>query len=62
MHDALIEDISCDGVNVPMYIWHRKFESIPTNLRFETAEELDTYALRLCLSLWKPCFNSPANA
>ena len=47
MHDPLIEDISCDGVNVPLYIWHRKFESIPTNLRFETAEELDTYALRL---------------
>ncbi len=47
MHDPLIEDISCDGVNVPMYIWHRKFESIPTNIRFQTAEELDTYALRL---------------
>lgn len=47
MHDPLIEDISCDGVNVPMYIWHRKFESIPTNLRFETPDELDTYALRL---------------
>ncbi len=47
MHDPLIEDISCDGVNVPIYIWHRKFESIPTNIRFETAQELDTYALRL---------------
>ena len=47
MHDPLIEDISCDGVNVPMYIWHRKFESIPTNLRFGTSDELDTYALRL---------------
>ena len=47
MHDPLIEDISCDGVNVPMFIWHRKFESIPTNIRFETAAELDTYALRL---------------
>ncbi len=47
MHDPLIEDISCDGVNVPIYIWHRKFESIPTNVLFETAEELDTYALRL---------------
>ena len=47
MHDPLIEDISCDGVNVPMFIWHRKFESIPTNVRFETAAELDTYALRL---------------
>jgi flagellar protein FlaI len=47
MHDPLIEDISCDGVNVPLYIWHRKFESIPTNIRFTTADELDTYALRL---------------
>ena len=47
MHDALIEDISCDGINVPVYIWHRKYESIPTNVRFETAEELDDFALRL---------------
>jgi len=47
MHDALIEDNSCDGINVPVYIWHRKYESIPTNVRFETAEELDDFALRL---------------
>lgn len=47
MHDPMIEDISCDGVNVPLYIWHRKYESIPTNVRFKTAEELDTLALRL---------------
>ncbi len=47
MHDPLIEDISCDGVNVPLYIWHRKYESVPTNIRFETAEELDMLALRL---------------
>ena len=47
MHDQLIEDISCDGVNVPLYIWHRKYESIPTTVRFKTAEELDLLALRL---------------
>ena len=47
MHDPLIEDISCDGVDVPMFIWHRKFESVPTNIRFETTGELDSYALRL---------------
>jgi flagellar protein FlaI len=47
MHDSLIEDVSCDGINVPVYIWHRKYESIPTNIRFETADELDAYALRL---------------
>jgi flagellar protein FlaI len=47
MHDPLIEDLSCDGVNVPLFVWHRKSESIPTNVRFETAQELDSYALRL---------------
>lgn len=47
MNDQLIEDISCDGVGVPMFIWHRKFESIPTNIKFDNARELDSYALRL---------------
>jgi archaeal flagellar protein FlaI len=47
MHDPLIEDLSCDGVNVPLFVWHRKSESIPTNVKFETSQELDSYALRL---------------
>ncbi|MGQ9680724.1 MAG: type II/IV secretion system ATPase subunit [Candidatus Bathyarchaeia archaeon] len=47
MRDAMIEDISCDGVNIPLYIWHRKYESIPTNIIFQTARELDSFALRL---------------
>jgi flagellar protein FlaI len=46
-YDPLIEDISCDGIDVPIYVWHRRYESIPTNIRFETAEELDSFALRL---------------
>jgi flagellar protein FlaI len=47
MHDPLIEDVSCDGVNVTVYVYHRKYESIPTNIRFETTDELDAYTLRL---------------
>lgn len=47
MHDPLIEDISCDGENINIFVWHRKYESIPTNIRFETAEELDSFTLRL---------------
>ncbi|MBS7619926.1 type II/IV secretion system ATPase subunit [Candidatus Bathyarchaeota archaeon] len=43
----MIEDISCDGVNIPLYIWHRKYESIPTNIVFQTAKELDSFVLRL---------------
>jgi flagellar protein FlaI len=47
MHDQLIEDLSCDGVNIPIFVWHRKSESIPTNIKFDTEEELDSFALRL---------------
>jgi len=32
MRDPNIEDISCDGVGKPIYVWHRKYESIPTNI------------------------------
>ena len=47
MHDVLIEDISCDGPNIPVYVWHRDFESMPTNIVFESEEELQRFLLRL---------------
>jgi len=47
MRDEYIEDISCDGVDCPIYIWHRKYESIPTNILFKTQEELDSFVLKL---------------
>ncbi len=47
MKDHLIEDISADGVNVPIYVWHRVYESIPTNIIFKRAEELDSYIIRM---------------
>jgi flagellar protein FlaI len=47
MRDPLIEDISCNGPNVPLYIWHRTYESIPTNVEFSDHEELDSYIIRL---------------
>ena len=47
MHDPSIEDISCDGTGINIYVWHRKYEYVPTNVRFETTEELNSYALRL---------------
>lgn len=40
MRDPNIEDISCDGVGLPVYVWHRRYESIPTNVKYETEEEL----------------------
>ena len=47
MRDQFVEDISCDGVKIPIYVWHRKYESIPTNIVFETEEELDSFVVRL---------------
>ncbi len=47
MTDSEVEDISCDGVRVPIYIYHRKFGSIRSNMRFENAEELDAYVVWL---------------
>jgi len=47
MRDPNIEDISCDGVNRSVYIWHRNHESIETNLQFEDDEMLDNIVVKL---------------
>jgi flagellar protein FlaI len=47
MRDQNIEDISCDGVTRPVYIWHRNYESIETNIEFGTDEELDNMVVKL---------------
>ena len=47
MRDHMIEEISCDGIGVPIYIWHREFESMPTNVVFESESELDTFTRKL---------------
>src|SRR3990172_11928 len=47
MIDTNVEDVSCDGVRVPFYIYHRKYGSIPSNLKFETNGELDGFVVWL---------------
>ncbi|MGD0029034.1 MAG: type II/IV secretion system ATPase subunit [Candidatus Bathyarchaeia archaeon] len=47
MRDPNIEDISCDGVNKSVYVWHRNYESIETNIQFESDEELDNIVVKL---------------
>ncbi len=47
MRDPNIEDISCDGVNKPVYVWHRNYENLETNLEFENDEELDNVVVKL---------------
>ncbi len=49
MHDQNIEDISCDGFGIPIFIYHRnpKYAGLETNIAFETKDELDSYVLKL---------------
>src|SRR3989442_4443188 len=47
MTDIQVEDVSCDGVRVPLYIYHRKYGSIPSNLKVENADELDSVVVLL---------------
>ncbi len=49
MQDDNIEDISCDGIGIPIYIFHRnsKLGSIPTNVMYDNKEELDSFITRL---------------
>lgn len=47
MNDPLIEDISCLGINKPVYIYHRKYANAKTNLVFIDEEELDDFITRI---------------
>jgi len=46
MYDPNIEDISCSGIDKPIYIWHREYDSIPTNIQFKR-EELNSFVSRI---------------
>ncbi len=45
MIDGEVEDISCDGTNIPIYIYHRMYGSIKSNLKFQKDKELDDYVM-----------------
>ncbi|HHH78159.1 MAG TPA: secretion system protein E [Thermoplasmatales archaeon] len=47
MHDSMIEDISCDAPHVPIYIYHRNYESLKTNISFGSEMELDSFVIQL---------------
>lgn len=49
MQDENIEDISCDGTGIPIFVFHRNpvIGSLTTNIVFEDADELDSFILRL---------------
>lgn len=47
MKDPMIEDISCDTAGIPIYLYHRNYENIRTNVIFESDAELDSFVIKL---------------
>ncbi|RLJ07643.1 MAG: type IV secretion system protein VirB11 [Candidatus Aenigmatarchaeota archaeon] len=49
MADPNIEDLSCDGVGIPIYVYHRdpRLGSIRTNVVFNDPDELNRFVIRL---------------
>ena len=47
MHDLKIEDVSCSGTDHPIYVWHRNYDSIPTNIQFDSEEKLNSFVSRI---------------
>ncbi len=46
MHDDRIEDISANGHDIPIYLYHKKYTNIPTNIYYPE-NELNSYVIRL---------------
>lgn len=47
IRDLNIEDISCNGTGIPIYVWHRYYESLPTNVSYSSKDKLDAFITRL---------------
>ncbi len=47
LYDPYIEDISCDGVGVPVYVYHNRYLNVESNIIFEE-EELDALVIKMC--------------
>ncbi len=47
MHDPYIEDIGCSGMDTMIYVTHRKYGSMVTNIGFDDFEELSNFVIKL---------------
>ncbi|HLF76744.1 MAG TPA: type II/IV secretion system ATPase subunit [Dehalococcoidia bacterium] len=59
LHDPHIEDISCSGLG-QVYIEHKLFGALKSNIRWDDMAELDAFVLRLSEKIKKPVtFRNP---
>src|SRR5207247_2408297 len=47
MADLRIEDVSCDGTSIPLFVFHQKYESIKTNVIFDDDDALNSFVVLL---------------
>ena len=47
MKDPRIEDVSCDGTGIPLFVYHQKYESIKTNVLFPDDNGLNSFVVSL---------------
>ena len=47
MHDRNIEDIWCNGVGIPVHIYHTAYGNLETNVVFDSHETLDSFVMRI---------------
>jgi archaeal flagellar protein FlaI len=64
LRDPFVEDVSCNGPRVPVYVFHRVVGSIRTNVAFPDAAELNRYILKLAqtsgkhVSIYQPILDA----
>lgn len=60
MYDKYIEDVSCDGLNVPIFVNHLKYGPLEVNRKYTDAQNLNSFIVKLAqksnqeVSLSKP--------
>lgn len=60
VRDQLVEDVSCDGPELPIFVYHKEYGSIKTNISFPGTDSLDSYIVRLAqISSKSVSINSP---
>lgn len=47
LRDYFVEDVECNGVNTPVYLVHRTFRNLKSNLVFENHQKLESFVEKL---------------
>ncbi|MGP8077097.1 MAG: type II/IV secretion system ATPase subunit [Thermoplasmata archaeon] len=64
LRDPFLEDISCLGPGIPLYVFHRVFGSVRTNIAYDGEIELNKYIFRLAqiagkhVSIYQPILDA----